>query len=147
MMGPRAQLFRFLSRLVAGAAVLLWSMIAFAEPVKVTGPASLTKPLSDSAAAFRVAGVDLRVEAAGGNPAASATVGQRRADVAMMSRGLTPQEKSKYPTRRFFEVVIAAQAFTPAVARNVWESGVKAISKEQMQKIYEGKIKKWSELG
>jgi phosphate transport system substrate-binding protein len=134
-------------RLTTVAVVLSWNTTILAESVTVKGPASLTKALSGAGAAFRESGMDIRIEPTGGNTATIAEVGQKSADVAIMSRALTPQEKSKYPTRRFFEVVIAAQAFVPAVARNVWEGGVKTITKEQLQKIYEGKIKNWSELG
>lgn len=146
-MGTFAHFFPAIVRLAAGAAVFSWSISAFAEPVKVQGPASLTKGLSELTSSFRDAGLDVRIDSASGNTSVISALGQQSIDVAIMSRALTAQEKSRFPTRRFFEIVIAAQAYVPAVARDVWEGGVRTITKEQMQKIFEGKVTKWSELG
>ncbi len=133
--------------LAAGGVFFLWTISALAEPVRIKGPASLTKALSELTAVFRDAGVEIRVEATSGAAGAIAALGSKEADVVVLSRALTAQEKSRFPTRRFFELAVAAQAYVPGVSKNVWESGVRTITKEQMQKLFEGKAGKWAELG
>lgn len=45
------------------------------------------------------------------------------------------------------EIHIGEDAVALVVSRDVWESGLRALTKEQARDIYEGRIKKWKQVG
>ncbi|MGV3532081.1 MAG: substrate-binding domain-containing protein [Chthoniobacteraceae bacterium] len=147
MMRISQPFLRSLHLMLASAAIVASNTSASAEPIAIQGHVTLTKGLADNGSAFRDAGLEIRVEPGRGAASAIDAVGEKQVDIGVLSRSITAQEKAKYPTRRFFEYVVAVQAYVPSVARNVWDSGVKSITKEQMRKIFEGEVTQWSEIG
>lgn len=76
-----------------------------------------------------------------------ALLGTGKVQIAMSSRALTVQDRSKYPDITFTSIYLGEQTVAVAVSRDVWESGVRSVSREQLQGIYEGKITNWKQLG
>ncbi|HEX8294840.1 MAG TPA: substrate-binding domain-containing protein, partial [Chthoniobacteraceae bacterium] len=56
-------------------------------------------------------------------------------------------DRSAAPNKLATEFQLGAQATVLIVARDVWESGVKVLSKEQVRQIYEGEVKNWKQVG
>jgi len=67
-------------------------------------------------------------------------------DIAMASRGVKVEEVEIYGDR-FESFPIAIDAVCIAVSRDVYDSGVKEISRDQLLSIYNGEIDSWKDLG
>ena len=92
-------------------------------------------------------GIELRVNTEGGSSVAIAALANGSADIAITIRKITPQERSVAPDKRFIEETLAFQALALIVSDDVWGSGVRALSKDQVTNIYEGRARNWKELG
>ena len=130
-------------------AVLAASVAAqAAEQISVRGSAAAAEPAM--AAADRIkkeTGVEFRVVTEGGNAPAIAGMAEDVVDVALASRKLQPREKAAWPGKNFHEMQLGAQALVAVVPEQVWASGVRALTKEQLRDIYEGKIANWKAVG
>lgn len=92
-------------------------------------------------------GVDFTGRPRGGSTAGIDSVGDEQADLAMSSRPLTPHDRSRFPAKDLHETLIGYQSLVIAVPLDVWEGGIRAISRKQLLKIYEGAVKNWKEIG
>jgi phosphate transport system substrate-binding protein len=92
-------------------------------------------------------GEEVVVDTQGGSSGGIAALGDRRADVAMASRPLNDDDRRKYPQVDFTPTTVAVDALALVVSSDVWEAGVKALSREQVQAIYEKRIQNWKEVG
>ena len=92
-------------------------------------------------------GLDITVDTQGGSSGGIAALGEGRAEVAMSSRPVIDHDHTAYPEVEFRPVRIGADAVALAVSRDVWEGGVHALSRQQVQAIYEGRIDNWSAVG
>lgn len=136
-------------RLAAGllAATLLAAGRADAEAYKIMGAPVVAHVMVAAAPVLRQQGIDIKVSVEGPSGIAAAMVGSRQADIGLMMRPLTGADRARYPDREFKEFRIGMQAIALIVSRDVWESGVRAVTKAQIQGIYEGRIINWKELG
>lgn len=99
------------------------------------------------AAQLKEQGIELSMNMEGGSSTGIAAVAKDSADIAVTIRGITPQERSAAPDKRFIEETLAFQALVLVVPDDVWGSGVRVLSREQVIKIYEGHAKNWNEFG
>ncbi len=82
----------------------------------------------------------------GGSGVGVASVLQGTAQIGMVSRDLTEQEKNKFNNN--VEVIpVARDAVAIAVSKAVYLAGVKLLSIEQIADIYRGKTGNWKSLG
>ena len=92
-------------------------------------------------------GLELRIATEGGAVGGYLAVGSETAQLGMTLKEIEPSERAHFPARAFDEVQIGWQVLGIGVARNVWDGGVRTLTREQMVKIYEGDIRNWKELG
>jgi phosphate transport system substrate-binding protein len=118
-----------------------------AEAVKVHGSPVLGGPLTAAGFELQKDGVELKVTTEGGSTNAVRALGFGLADMAMVTRRMRAEERADFPGTRFTETRIGVQTVAILVPRDVWNAGVRAISKEQLTAVYEGRIKNWKELG
>lgn len=138
--------------LTAGAAALTFTLgtgTAFAaRPLRINGSTTVNPVVTEAAEALRAErGMTIHVDTQGGSSGGIAALGDGRAEIAMISRPLEPEDRTKYSKIRFQPVQIGSDAVALVVSRDVWEAGVHALSKEQARGLYEGKIKNWREIG
>lgn len=134
--------------LLTSGTILAASLALAAGPVRVNGSTTVNPIVVEAAEALRAGrGMTIHVDTQGGSSGGIAALGDGRAEVAMISRPLEDEDKTKYPKVRFHATRIGSDAVALVVSRDVWEGGVKAVSKAQVQGIYEGRIKNWKELG
>jgi len=93
------------------------------------------------------AGLEIRVDTQGGSSGGIAALGRGRVDVAMSSRPLTAGDRERYPNVDFRPVRIGTDAVALVVSPDVWHGGVRALTREQVQGIYERRITNWRALG
>jgi phosphate transport system substrate-binding protein len=92
-------------------------------------------------------GIEIQVDTQGGSTGGISALGDGRVEVAMSSRPLEPGDRAKYPKVRFTPVTIGEDAVAVIVSRDVWEGGVRALSREQVQRIYERRVTNWQQVG
>jgi phosphate transport system substrate-binding protein len=68
-------------------------------------------------------------------------------DVALVTRKLTGQEVALRPEKKFTETLFGRQAVLVIVPDQVWQRGVRSLTKDQLRGIYEDDIKNWKSLG
>lgn len=117
------------------------------EPVRVEGSPLVARAIAPAIPLIRERGIAVKLDSAIQASAAITSVGQSTADIALSARPLTTTERATFPARRFSEVVVAFQAVALVVPRGVWEGGVRALSREEARRVYEGKLVNWSEVG
>ncbi len=116
-------------------------------PVRVQGVAAVTKVLKAAAPQLREMGIDLKVGEECGNTQAIAALGNDEIDIALLGRMLTAEDRANYPDKAFEETKIGTQTIVLMVPRTVWQSGVRALRREQMAQLYEGRIDTWKQFG
>jgi phosphate transport system substrate-binding protein len=136
---------------IALAAVLLLALLGSSasadEPVRVEGSPLVARAIAPAIPLIRERGIAVKLDSAIPASTAIINVGQGTADIALSARPMTTTERANFPTKRFSETPVAWQAVALIVPRDVWEGGVRAISREQAQRIYEAKLTNWKELG
>lgn len=138
---------RLLPLVVSAMSAVLTAAVA-EDAIAARGAPAAAEVLNISAAQIKKdAGFELRILTEGGNSAAVAGLGEDITDVAFLTRKITPQERAAWPSRSFQEFQIGKQALAIIVPDQVWRSGVRAIGKEQLRAIYEGRVKNWKALG
>jgi phosphate transport system substrate-binding protein len=83
----------------------------------------------------------------GGSGSAISSVGDGSADIAVSGRPITGPERAAFPEKRFYEMIFGIQALTFIVPKDVWESGVHALNRDQIRRIYEREITNWKDVG
>jgi len=115
--------------------------------VRVQGVPSLTRVLKAAAPQLLEMGIEIKVGAECGNGQALAALGNGEIDLALLGRGLTAEERASYPEKPFDELQLGTQTIAVLVSRPVWESGVRALKREQIMELYEGRTSSWKPFG
>jgi phosphate transport system substrate-binding protein len=92
-------------------------------------------------------GIEFKVVIEGGSAAGIAGVGQEVVDVGLSTRPISGEERAAFPDKRFTETKIGSQAVMVVVSEDLWQAGIRRLSKKQLILIYERRLKNWKELG
>lgn len=136
---------RLLSSLLLAA--LFVSPVDAQDIVKIEGSANLVAPFNGAAAILKKQDIELQVSAESNSPRAIDAVGEGQTHIGISTRSLLPAERASYPARTMVETIIGYQALAFIVSQDVWDGGVRSLSKAQMQGIYEKKLTNWQQVG
>ena len=139
-----------LSRLAPACFGLIGLLVALpaTAALRINGSTTVNPVVSEAAAILRAeAGLDIQVDTAGGSSGGIAALGDGRSDMAMASRPLGPRDSKRFPQADFRAYQIGSDALALVVSRDVHESAVECLAREQVQALYEGQARNWSELG
>ena len=118
------------------------------EPLQVQGSATVAGIVTQSLPALRKeAGVEAKVSTQGGSTGGILAIGSEQADLGMSTRAITGSDRAAFPGVSYKEYRLGIQAMVLVVPRDLWNGGVRALSREQMLSIYEQDVKNWKELG
>jgi len=121
------------------------------QTVKIAGAPTVSLPLKDAADILKndpEQSIILEISIEGGSSTwGISALGISDTDIAMSSRIITAEDRAQFPSVNFTEVYFGEETATLVVSNDVWESGVRMITKAQAKAIYEGKIRNWKELG
>lgn len=137
------------------ASVALWTVLLLApsllvaeDVLKINGSTTVNPPVAEAAEILRAEkGMSIQVDTQGGSSGGISQLADGLVQVGMSSKPLSEEDRAKYPKVAFVETFIGEDAVALIVSRDVWEGGVRALSKEQMQGIYEGRTTNWRDLG
>lgn len=128
--------------------LLLAAVSVNAEPLRVMGSSTTAAALMPAARAiYDETGADLAFETSVGSNYAIHAVANRRVDLAMSTRAVTPDDRSINPKALLFDVEIGLQVIVPIASKATWQAGVRAVSKESLIKLYEGDAPTWKDVG
>lgn len=137
-------------RQLAFVAILLpiLCLSSLAAALKINGSTTVNLPVAEAAENLRVEKkMDIQVDTQGGSAGGISMLGDGLVQIGMSSKHITQDERARYPEVQFKETHIGEDAVAMIVSRDVWQGGVKSLSKAQLKDIYEGKIKNWKDVG
>jgi phosphate transport system substrate-binding protein len=91
-------------------------------------------------------GVNVIVNA-GGSGVGINQLGEGKIGIGMISRDISEAEIKQFPNVNFVIHSIGKDAVVPVVSAEIYDAGIKALSLQQIGKIYLGEIKNWKQLG
>jgi len=119
-----------------------------AETLKINGSTTVNLPVAEAAEILRAEQkLDIQVDTQGGSAGGISMLGDGLVQVGMASKPVSPEDRAKYPTVTFHEIHIGEDAVALIVSKDVWDGGVRALTKQQVRDIYESKITNWKDVG
>jgi phosphate transport system substrate-binding protein len=129
-------------------ALLLAAAPLFAETLKINGSTTVNLPAAEAAEILRAEQkMDIQVDTQGGSSGGISMLGDGLVQVGMLSKPVSDDDRAKYPTVKFHEIHIGEDAVALIVSKDVWDGGVHALIKHQIQDIYESRITNWKDVG
>jgi phosphate transport system substrate-binding protein len=116
--------------------------------LKVNGSTTVNLVAAEAAEVLRAEkGMAITVDTQGGSSGGISGVGDGSVDVGMSSKHVSDEDRKRYPKVRFVETHVGQDAVALVVSADVWNGGLKAVSKEQVKALYESKVTSWKALG
>lgn len=136
------------SKILLAGAVLSLAITARADLLKINGSTTVNLPAAEAAEILRAEnGMQIQIDTQGGSSGGISQLGDGLVQLGMSSKPIAEEDRTKYPKVQFRETRIGEDAVAMIVSADVWESGVKAVTKQQIKDIYESKVTNWKELG
>jgi len=136
------------SRTLAFALVLAVGLSAPAETLKINGSTTVNPPVAEAAEILRAERqLEIQVDTQGGSSGGISMLGDGTVQIGMSSKPLSDDDRARYPGVDFRETQIGEDAVAMVVSRDVWEGGVRVLSRTQLRGIYEGRITNWRDAG
>lgn len=147
--GPRlAPLLTLACALVVACLVAGAATPAVAQTLRINGSTTVNPPVAEAAEILRAErGWRITVDTQGGSAGGISMLADGQVDLGMSSKHVGEDERKRFPAVRFVETRIGEDAVALIVSRDVWEGGVRSLTREQARGIYEGRITRWTELG
>ncbi len=118
------------------------------ETIRVSGSSTVLPVISKAAEQFLLKNSNVNIIVnSGGSGVGINLLGGKQIEIAMSSRDITQKEIDSSPEVEFLIHTIAKDAVVPVISSEVFDSGIKSLSLEQIGKIYKGEVKNWKELG
>jgi phosphate transport system substrate-binding protein len=119
-----------------------------AEVLKVNGSTTVNPAAAEAAEVLRAEkGMRILVDTQGGSSGGISQLGDGLVQIGMSSRHVQDQDRAKYPQLDFREIRIGEDAAALVVSRDVWEAGVRALARQQIKDVFEGRITNWKQVG
>lgn len=137
-----------MKKILALFAFCALSNFAHADALKINGSTTVNLPAAEGAEVLRAEKkMDIQIDTQGGSSGGISMLGDGQVQIGMSSKPVSDDDRAKYPNVKFNPVHIGEDAVAMVVSKDVWDGGVKALTKDQVQKIYENKIANWKEVG
>lgn len=126
----------------------LLPLLAGAETLKINGSTTVNLPVAEASEILRAEQkMDIQVDTQGGSAGGISMLVDGQVQIGMISKHVSDEDRAKYPGVAFNEIQIGEDAVALIVSRDVWDGGVKTLSKQQAKGIYESKITNWQQAG
>jgi len=118
------------------------------ESISIAGSTTVLPVISIAAEQFKKSNSTINIIVnSGGSGVGINQLGESKIQIGMASRDITTEEIAKYPNVEFNPISIGKDAVVPVVSSEIYESGLTALTIEQIAKIYKGEIVNWNEVG
>jgi phosphate transport system substrate-binding protein len=140
-------MIRFIPAILVTLTTHLMSFVQ-AETLKINGSTTVNLPAAEAAEILRSEKkMDIQVDTQGGSSGGISMLGEGLVQIGMVSKHVNEEDRAKFPKCSYKEIQVGEDAVALIVSKDVWEGGVKALSKAQIKAIYEGEIKNWKQVG
>ncbi len=127
---------------------LILTGAASAQTLKINGSTTVNPPVAEAAEILRAEKeMTIQVDTQGGSSGGISMLGDGLVQIGMSSKPLSDADRVKFPKANFKSIHIGEDAVALIVPKDVWDGGVRALSKAQMKDIYEGRVTNWKEVG
>jgi len=117
------------------------------EAINVSGSSTVLPAVSLAAEQYTLeTGISVIVNA-GGSGSGFNQLAEGQTNIGMMSRDITESERTKFSNVDFTEIAIGRDAVVPSISSEIYESGVQALTLEQIADIYAGRVDNWAKFG
>lgn len=116
--------------------------------IRIAGSTTVLPVAAKAAERYMATHPDVRITVnPGGSGIGVKSIGRQTVDIGMVSRQITDKERKYFKNTDFHVINFARDAVACVVSSEVYNAGVKSLSKEQIRAIYSGKINNWKEVG
>ncbi|HYE19855.1 MAG TPA: phosphate ABC transporter substrate-binding protein [Tepidisphaeraceae bacterium] len=116
--------------------------------LKINGSTTVNLPAAEAAEVLRAERkMNIQVDTQGGSSGGISMLGDGLVQIGMISKHVADDDRKKYPKVNFKETQIGEDAVALIVSKDVWDGGLRSLSKQQAKAIYEGKITHWKDVG
>jgi phosphate transport system substrate-binding protein len=116
--------------------------------LKINGSTTVNLPVAEAAEILRAEmKLEIHVDTQGGSAGGISMLGEGLVEMGMASKHVSAADRAKFPKCDFREIHIGEDAVAMIVSKDVWDGGVRSLTKEQLAGIYEGRIRNWKEIG
>ena len=115
--------------------------------ITISGSTTVLPVVSKAAELYKKSHPDVKIIVnAGGSGVGINQLGSHKTTIGMASRDITLKEIEQYPNTTFITHSIGKDAVVPVVSSEIYDSGITALTLEQIAKIYKGEITNWKQL-
>lgn len=115
--------------------------------LKVSGSTTVNPIAVGAAEALRKEGLRITVDSQGGSAGGIAQLGRGQVDVAMSSKPLSAEDRSRFAGVDFVATEVGQDAVGIVVRREVYERGVRNLTRDQARAVFEGRVTNWRQVG
>ena len=115
--------------------------------LRVSGSSTVNPVAADAAEILRRQGMSITVDSQGGSAGGIAQLGAKQIDVAMSSKPIVDADRQAHPGVDFVSTEIGQDALGVIVRREVYDGGVRNLTRPQLTALFEGRVRNWKELG
>ena len=130
-----------------GIALPILAGCADSDHISVSGSTTVLPAVSKAADSFHMETGKVVIVNAGGSGGGFNQLAEGQTDIGMMSRDITPEEKSQFPHIKFTPIAIGRDAVAPVVSSEIFDKGVNSLTLTEIAAIYRGDIDNWQEVG
>jgi len=135
-------------------ALSTWLVAGLAFPalagdvLRINGSTTVNLVAAEAAEVLRAEkGMRITVDTQGGSSGGISGVGDGSIDIGMSSKPVSDDDRRKYPKVRFVETHLGEDGVALVVSADVYDGGVKALTKAQVKGLYESKVTNWKQVG
>lgn len=119
-----------------------------AATLRINGSTTVNLPVAEAAEILRAEQkLQITVDTQGGSSGGISMLGDGQVEIGMISKHVSEADRAKFPKVTFKETHIGEDAVALIVSKDVWDGGVKSLTKAQAKDLYEGKVTNWKQLG
>ena len=138
---------RYVTALMLLVAVACGGAGGPAGTLRISGSTTVNPVAADAAEVLRTRGLKITVDAQGGSAGGIAQLGQGQVEMAMSSKPVSEQDRRAFPATDFQTTHIGSDAVGIVVRRDIYDGGVRSLSRDQLKALFEGRVRNWRELG
>ncbi|MGH9263071.1 MAG: phosphate ABC transporter substrate-binding protein [Acidimicrobiales bacterium] len=115
--------------------------------LRVSGSTTVNPVAADAAEVLRKQGLKITVDAQGGSAGGISQLAQGQVEIAMSSKPIGDADRAAFPSAEFVTTQIGSDAVGIIVRRELYDAGVRNLTRDQLKALFEGRIRSWRELG
>lgn len=138
----------FSIRALFAAVAFLTAAPTQAATLKINGSTTVNLPAAEAAEILRAEKkMQIQVDTQGGSSGGISMLGDGQVQIGMISKHISDADRAKFPKVKFKEIHVGEDAVAMIVSKDVWDGGVRSVTKVQLKDIYESRITNWKDLG